>query len=172
MLASMGVDIPEAAVNSILKAQGDWEKKCVERSTKEKLHKRNQQKKAKRVRHEKEKEFMEALGGLGNVVGKYVGDGQGEVVDSETQAVDMDIVGADSEVYDLSAEQNEASTDNADPLLFLYDCETTGLSIYNEHIVEIAAEVVNCDHSDATFSSLVKTSRRIPTAGTKLKITK
>ncbi len=40
VLASMGVDIPEAGVKSILKAQTEWEKNCAERSTKEKLLKR------------------------------------------------------------------------------------------------------------------------------------
>lgn len=37
---SMNVDIPVAGVNSILKAQAEWEKDCTERSTKEKLHRR------------------------------------------------------------------------------------------------------------------------------------
>ena len=41
VLVSMGVDIPVAGVNSILKAQAEWEKSCVERSTKEKIHKRS-----------------------------------------------------------------------------------------------------------------------------------
>ena len=49
------------------------------------------------------------------------------------------------------------------PLLFLYDCESTGLSIYKEHIIEIAAEVVNppVSYSRTTFESLVKTARSI-----------
>ena len=38
VLASMGVDIPLGGVNSILTAQANWEKNCVKRSTKEKLH--------------------------------------------------------------------------------------------------------------------------------------
>ena len=54
-------------------------------------------------------------------------------------------------------------------LLFLYDCETTGLSVYSDHIIEIAAELINspvASCTNTTFSSLVKTSRRIPTPGT------
>lgn len=113
---------------------------------------------------------MEVLEGLGNTVGEYAGDGQGEA-DDDSVEVDFDVdadVSADSGlVDDLSMEQSEDSTDNAKPLLFLYDCETTGLSIYNDHIIEIAAEVVNCPvtYSNDSFSSLVKTSRRIPVPG-------
>lgn len=105
---------------------------------------------------------------LGNIVGHYAGDGQGEA-ESVSQAVDIDILDsldADSDIDDLEMEQRDESSD-AKPLLFLYDCETTGFSIYNDHTIEIAAEVVNCPVacSNGTFSSLVKTSRRIPAAG-------
>lgn len=131
---------------------------------------RNEQKKTKRDRHVKEKELMGALQGLGSAVGEYYGDGQGEcygmaeAMDSVAQAVVCDDSGL---VEDLLLEQNEDSSDDAQPLLFLYDCETTGLSIYNDHIIEIAAEVVDCPvpHSNTTFTSLVKTSRRIPLPG-------
>lgn len=133
---------------------------------------RNEQKKAKRARHEREKDYLEALRKLGTMVGEYVGNGQGEESAGVEQAVDLDavndsgVVDADWEVDDL--EQIEDSSDDAHPLLFSYDCETTGLSIYNDHIIEIAAEVINCpvmSHNNASFSSLVKTSRRIPTPG-------
>ena len=190
VLASMGVDVPVDAVQSILRFQTDWEKNCMTRTTAEKLHKvginphvfckkicyRNEQKKAKRARHEREKDYLEALQKLGSTVGEYVGDGQGEESASVEQAlaVDLDnvndsgVVDADWEVDDLSMEQTEGNSDDSHPLLFSYDCETTGLSIYNDHIIEIAAEVIDCpvvSHSNANFSSLVKTSRRIPSAG-------
>lgn len=127
----------------------------------------------KRERHVREKVFMEVLQDLGNTVGEYAGDGQGEAeAESVSRAVDLDVdadvdVSADSGVDDLSMEQNEDSSDDAKPLLFLYDCETTGFSIYSDHIIEIAAMVVNCPVTCAndTFSSLVKTSRRIPAPG-------
>lgn len=137
---------------------------------------RNEQKKCKRARHEREKDYLSQLERLGNVVGEYVGDGQGEDSGSVVQEVDFDavdddfgVVYADLEVDDLSMEQSEDSSDEAQPLLFLYDCETTGFSIYNEQIIEIAAEIVDCPVSYASnnFSSLVKTSRRIPAAGIK-----
>ena len=38
---------------------------------------RNEQKKIKRERHEREKDYMGALQGLGCVIGEYVGDGIG-----------------------------------------------------------------------------------------------
>ena len=51
------------------------------------------------------------------------------------------------------------------PLLFLYDCETTGLSCYNDHIIEIASIVLVPDNAPASitkskFSSLCHTSRQ------------
>ena len=83
---------------------------------------------------------------------------------------DFGFVDADLEVDDLSMEQSEDSSDEAKPLLFLYDCETIGFSVYNEQIIEIAAEIVDCSvpYTSSNFSSLVKTSRRIPVAGIKL----
>lgn len=111
---------------------------------------------------------MEALQGVGNVVGEYAGDGQGETENVSPTEIDFYTdIGEDD---DLSVEQTEVSSDDAHPLYFLYDCESTGLSIYSDHIIEIAAEVVNSPvtSSNTTFASLVKTSRRIPTPGKKL----
>ncbi len=129
---------------------------------------RNEQKKAKRARYETEKVYMRVLQDLGNTVGQYVGDGQGEAESLETGSwpLDPDVDADDSGVHDLS-EQIEDSSDNAKPLFVLYDCESTGLSIYNDHIIEMAAEVVNSPVTcrNGTFSRLVKTSRRIPTPG-------
>ena len=49
-------------------------------------------------------------------------------------------------------------------LLFLYDCETTSGSHYDEHIIEIASAVIAPDKLSITkmeFTSLCHTSRRI-----------
>ena len=62
---------------------------------------------------------------------------------------------------------------DAQPLLIFYDCETTGFSIYNDHITDIGAKVVASPIplSSPTFSSLVKTSKRIPAAGKEIYVT-
>ena len=39
-------------------------------------------------------------------------------------------------------EADREDTENAHPLLFFFDTETTGLSIYDDHTVEIGAKVV------------------------------
>lgn len=113
---------------------------------------------------------MESIRGMGNVVGQYAGDGQGDA-EHTTQAsvsVDMDIMDTDAGVFDdQPLDIEEDTSTSAEPLLFLYDCETTGLSIYNDHITDIAAKVVACPVpvSAPTFSSLVKTSKHISTTG-------
>ena len=113
---------------------------------------------------------METLRGLGSAVGEYIGDGQGEssTVEPPLTSADIDIVDAESGVDDQSQNDEEVSSDNANPLLIFYDCETTGFSIYNDHITDVAAKVVSSPVSleTPTFSSLVATSRRIPAPGT------
>ena len=115
---------------------------------------------------------MATLCGLGSAVGEYAGDGQGET-ESDAQAamsVDQDEINAEPGLDDQAVEdeeEEEEDSDDSHPLLFFYDCETTGFSIYNDHITDIAAKVVASPVplSEPTFSSLVKTSRRIPPAG-------
>ena len=111
---------------------------------------------------------METLRGLGSAVGEYIGDGQGESSTVEpTHTADIDVDDAESGVDDQPQNDEEVSSDNANPLLIFYDCETTGLSIYNDHITDVAAKVVSSPVSleTPTFSSLVATSRRIPAPG-------
>ena len=89
---------------------------------------------------------MERLRGLGHAVGEYMGDGQGEKEDPEeeehcSEGAEVDTV-PDSEPDEDHEDANEDTSDDAHPLFFLYDCATSGLSIYNEHIVEVAAKVV------------------------------
>ena len=119
--------------------------------------------KAKTTRHEKEKAYMQQLRSAGATVGEYVGNGQGETEHTETEDKYDDaesVVDDHHECEDTSV----GSSDDANPLLIFYDCETTGFSIYSEHITEIAAKVVGVplsSFSQPTFSSLVKTSRNI-----------
>lgn len=124
---------------------------------------RNQEKKVKKARHEAEKSYVGALASLGNETGEYVGDGQGEA--AEEAAAVADIIEFDTD--DSPAADEIGVSDEAEPLLIFYDCEATGFSIYQEHIIEIAAEVYQCPvpHRETTFSSLIKTARRIQSKG-------
>ena len=112
---------------------------------------------------------METLRGARCVVGEYVGDGQGESENTAQEPVseDLDVVDAEPGVDDQLVDEDEESNDDLHPLLIFYNCETTGFSIYNDHITDIAAKVIACpvQLSTPTFSRLVKTSRRIPAAG-------
>ena len=98
------------------------------------------------------------------------------------------------DVYEISYNNSEDTTSGSDPpvtpivstrnfltssattplddgrkqLLFLYDCETTGGSHYEEHIIEIASAVMAPDELSITkmeFTSLCYTSRRIDPIG-------
>ena len=125
---------------------------------------------------------MERLRCVGHAVGEYVGGGKGDMEqeeievageEGETENEDRDDVlltlEDDELVLDGEEEQEEEdSIENAHPLLFFFDLETTGLNIYEDHIVEIAANVVGAPLSSVTqpsFSSLVHTPRNIPSKG-------
>ena len=128
---------------------------------------RNLEKRAKKARHEREKMYMAHLRDVGHAVGEYVGDGQG---DGEVE-VDMEVPpdrDDESDADDGLNDEDEDSTGNAHPLLFFYDCEATGFSIYDDNITEIAAKVVGVplnSVSKPSFSSLVHTPRNIPKRG-------
>lgn len=108
---------------------------------------------------------MEAMKGLGSAVGEYIGDGKGE--SEEPPAVDVDVSNTGDLEADVSEDEEDDRVNDAQPLLIFYDCETTGLSIYNDHLTDIAAKVIGSPVplNNPTFSSLVMTSRRIPAAG-------
>ena len=110
---------------------------------------------------------MAHLRDVGHAVGEYVGDGQG---DGEVE-VDMEVPpdrDGESDADDSLNDEAEDSTGNARPLLFFYDCEATGFSIYDDNITEIAAKVVGVPLSSVSkpsFSSFVHTPRSIPKRG-------
>ena len=71
-------------------------------------------------------------------------------------------MGAEPDEEDI---EEENGSDDVHLLLFFYDCKTTGFSIYDEHLTEIAAEVVRVPLSKASkpvYSSLVHAPRNIP----------
>ena len=116
---------------------------------------------------------METLCSSGCVVGEYVGDGRGDKEDGQEDtatdvSADVDAQPVVDDQWDGGVDDRSVS-DVSQPLYFIYDCETTGLSIYQDHITEIAAEVVSAVlPSQPTYSSLVRTTRRIPPSGDQL----
>jgi len=53
---------------------------------------------------------------------------------------------------------------NETPLLFIYECQTTGGNIHDDHIIEMAAEVIGTEKEFVTvksFSELCYTTRPI-----------
>ena len=58
-----------------------------------------------------------------------------EMCDDNIEAAEMD----DGDQHDVNNVIEDSSGD-AYPLLFFYDCETTGFSVYDKHITEIAAK--------------------------------
>lgn len=125
---------------------------------------------------------MEQLRGVGHAVGNYVGGGRAEIEEEDDGIAgdkhigDVEMVD-DGEQEDGEDEKDEEDIDtdrekdireNALPLLFFFDTETTGLSIYDDHIIEIAAKVVGVPQSTVTqpsFSSLIHTPKNIPSKG-------
>ena len=110
---------------------------------------------------------MAHLRDVGHAVGEYVGDGQGDG-DAEGELEEPMDVGAGPDADEGLIDEDEDSSDNAHPLLFFYDCEATGFSIYDDHITEIAAKVVRVplnSVSKPSFSSLIHTPHNIPKKG-------
>jgi len=99
---------------------------------------RNLQKTAKKRRYEHEKAVMGTLRSVRNVVGTYVGIHL-DSGDECQQNSDWDLENCISD-----------KPENSKPFRILYECETTVLSIYADHIVDIAPKVLN---SSFTISS-------------------
>jgi len=121
---------------------------------------------------------MERLRCLGHSVGEYVGGGQADTEDmdhdGDGDGDDLDQIGDADQGLEMSEEEDEDDnvTDSKDHLFFLFDIETTGLSIYEDHITEIAAKVIGVPTSSVsqpTFSSLVRTTRKISKRGKLIK---
>ena len=106
---------------------------------------------------------MATLVEAGCAVGEYVGDGHGETESSLVEAPTEEV-----DVTDDDEEEEQSTADDQHPLLVLFDCETTGFSIYNDHIIDIAAKIIASPvpMSQPTFSSLIRTPKNIPKPGT------
>ena len=125
---------------------------------------RNELKKQANQRHEQEKEHMVTLQAVGISTSLYVGDTAVPVCedddDNEEDEQDEDIPFESVTVNSIPC--------SGKPLLFIYDCETTGGSFYQDHIVEVGSMVIAPDGvsiSNNEFSSLCHTSRHIAHKG-------
>ena len=140
----MGVDIPEAAVSAILDEQQLWSKQRERMNQSDYYQKRNLLKQRANKRHAAEKDHMVTLRAVGCTTAEYVGL-SGTADPSESPADDVDF----EEVEDDEAEpDNDATGDDCDPsadnrdteelqsnmlpLLFFYECESTGGSTYDD----------------------------------------
>ena len=98
---------------------------------------------------------MERLQGAGCTVGEYVGDGQGESASVGTLDAGPEVERQELEEDADDDDKNETGSEDH-PLLILYDCEATGLSVYSDHITDICAQVIAAPTPllHHTFSSL------------------
>ena len=99
--------------------------------------------KAKKARHEREKQYMEALGTLGHAVGEYVGGGQGDLEPESLRTLMMMMPRSLAMLVMLMTTMKlHRKAVNKLTLCCSPMTEATGLSIYGDHITEIAAKVV------------------------------
>ena len=124
-------------------------------------------------RHEAEKDYMVTLQAVGVTTSTYRSDTA--LVDGDTaledDAVVLESLPSDEEP-DIPPSPNSSATDptidNGEPLLFIYDCETTGGSHLRDHIMEVGSVVVapeGVSMSRPEFSSLCHTSQHIVRQG-------
>lgn len=109
---------------------------------------------------------------VGIAVGQYQGGGQGENVDlgpgPSPQVEPVEPCEPDADNNSDDDFEDDTTTFSKHPLLFFFDVETTGLVIYNDFIIDIAAKVIDIPASAVSqprYQSLVRTSKTIPTKG-------
>ena len=136
------------------------------------LH-RNRHKKAKKARHEREKQYTEALGSPGHAVGEYVGGGQGDLEPEWTEDPDDDAeIAGDASDAMMNLQRTAANR------LILCCSSMTVRQLVSASVMttsEIAAKVVwvpVSSLSQPSFSSLVHTPHKITkvTNGTMVQI--
>ena len=127
-------------------------------------------------RHEAEKDYMVTMQAVGVTTSTYSCD---TALEDDT-ALETDTVLEGDTVDDVMSDEELVSTIPADssathptmnsskPLLFFYDCETTGGSHLRDHIMEVGSVVVvpeGVTVTTAEFSSLCHTSQHIVRQG-------
>ena len=155
---------------AILDEQQLWSKQRERRNQTDYYQKRNLLKQRANKRHAAEKDHMVTLRAVG-CTHIYVGSsGTPDTSESPADDVDCDEAEADNDATgddcDPSTENHtEELQSNMLPMLFFYDCESTGGSTYDDHIIEVGAKVVaapdSADIPQLEYSSLVHSSRTI-----------
>ena len=177
----MGVDTPQSAILAILKEHAKWQKQLQTRHTPEylkyksinleiiiatitTLRFRSKLKQEASHRHEQEKDFMVTLQTSGIITSSYSTDSA-----LEEDTVEVERLEPDEELDDTFVNAATDSTvESGKPLLFMYDCETTGGSHLQDHIMEVGSVVLVPDGVSITtteFSSLCHTSQHIARQG-------
>lgn len=100
--------------------------------------------------------------------------------DEDGSNSESEVLYSENDNSSISSDDNSSDDDINDdnipacnPLYFVYDCEATGGSVYDDHIVEIAVAVQPLSNpripiqASMDFQSLVKTSKRIKPVGEK-----
>ena len=90
------------------------------------------------------------------------------ITTSHLSRVDVHETWPGTDDYKEEEEEEVVYTTESHPLLFFFDCETTGFNVYNECITELAAKVIAVpvsSLSQPTFSRLVMTTKNIPDIG-------
>ena len=172
-LCEMGADVPEEAVSAILDEQSTWEYYRQRRNKSVYYHYRSLRKQRGVVG---EKDHMIQLCAVGSTTAEYIGSSSSTAEATESATLDdghmsdddyepSDVDGGSEDVEGLLEDDEEDDTVDKVPLMFFFDLESTGGSMYTDHIMEMAAKVVGVPNSvDITqrhYSSLVHTSRDI-----------
>ncbi|XP_065913159.1 uncharacterized protein [Dysidea avara] len=163
-LWSMGVDVPQSAVTTIMKDHRQWQKQQEKRHTENYLKYKNSLKQKASQRHEIEKDYMVTMNAFGITTAEYSGDTalEGDTLEQNDESSTMLI---DENVSSPHLFESSAIHDTN------VDCETTGGSHMMDHIIEIRAMVLPPDGvhiTDPEFSTLCHTSRLITAQATRL----
>ena len=124
---------------------------------------RSKLKKVANQQHDQEKEHMVTMHAFGNSTSIYAGDTAIPECDDD----DDDEAVEDQQQNEVTPFENitaDSNTCTGKRLLFMYDCETTGGSFYQDHIMEIGSIVIIPDGvsiSNEELCSLCHTSRYV-----------
>ena len=177
------MDTPQSAILAILKEHAKWQKQLQKRHTPEYLKYksinleiiittittllcRSKLKQEASHHHEQEKDFMVTLQTSTIITSSYSTDSA-----LEEDTVEVDRLELDEEVDNPITFVNAATdstVESGKPLLFMYDCETTGGSHLWDHIMEVGSVVLVPDGVSITtteFSSVFHTSQHITRQG-------